>query len=130
MGRGSENLPLARASRPSAVGALRRVPCLADYTGGRLSFGNERAAALGVPRTKALRGAKVGGATGTLPRASVRYRVRPRSSGAGPEDMEKERPSPTGLPARILAATAVRAISVAPPVLRGPSPRAFAAASA
>src|SRR3546814_2457194 len=35
MGRGSENLLLARASRPSAVGALRRVPCLADYTGGR-----------------------------------------------------------------------------------------------
>src|SRR3546814_14011198 len=50
MGRGSENLLLARASRPSAVGALRRVPCLADYTGGRLSFGNERSAPLVFPR--------------------------------------------------------------------------------
>ena len=49
MGREGENLPLARASRPSAAGAERRVPCLADYSGGRLSFGNERAAPLGVP---------------------------------------------------------------------------------
>src|SRR3546814_9866781 len=57
MGRGSENLLLARASRPSAVGALRRVPCLADYTGGRLSFGNERAAPLVFPRAdRAMRG--------------------------------------------------------------------------
>lgn len=50
MGRESENLPLARASRPSVAGAARRELRLADYTGGRLSFGNERAAALGVPR--------------------------------------------------------------------------------
>ena len=49
MGRGSENLPLARASRPSAADAKRRVPRLADYTGGRLSFGNERAAPLAFP---------------------------------------------------------------------------------
>lgn len=57
MGMGSENLLLARASRPSAVGALRRVPCLADYTGGRLSFGNERAAPLVFPRAdRAMRG--------------------------------------------------------------------------
>src|SRR3546814_19759205 len=57
MGRGSENLLLARASRTSAVGALRRVPCLADYTGGRLSFGNDRAAPLVFPRAaRAMRG--------------------------------------------------------------------------
>ena len=49
MGRGSENLPLARASRPSAAGTQRRVPRSADYTGGRLSFGNERAAPLAFP---------------------------------------------------------------------------------
>ena len=49
MGREGENLPLARASRPSAAGAERRVPCLADYSGGRLSFGNERAAPLAFP---------------------------------------------------------------------------------
>lgn len=49
MGRESENLPLARASRLSAAGAERRVPRLADYTGGRLSFGNERAAPLAFP---------------------------------------------------------------------------------
>jgi hypothetical protein len=33
MGRGSENLSLARASRPSAAGVARRVPRLGDYTG-------------------------------------------------------------------------------------------------
>lgn len=55
MGREGENLPLARASRPSAAGAQRRVPCLADYTGGRLSFGNERAAPLAFPGVGALR---------------------------------------------------------------------------
>ncbi len=64
MGRGSENLPLARASRRSAAGALRgrRAPCLADYTGGRLSFGNEKAALLAFPlgrrRATARRSAK------------------------------------------------------------------------
>ena len=57
MGRGSENLPLARASRSSAAGATRRAPRLADYTGGRLSFGNERAAPLVFPwrRSRAAR---------------------------------------------------------------------------
>jgi hypothetical protein len=57
MGRGSENLPLARANRPSAAGDRRRVPGLADYTGGRLSFGNERAAPLVFPwrRSRAAR---------------------------------------------------------------------------
>lgn len=49
MGRGSENLPLARASRPSVADVKRRVPRLVDYTGGRLSFGNERAAPLAFP---------------------------------------------------------------------------------
>ena len=49
MGRESENLPLARASRPSVAGAARRVPRSADYTGGRLSFGNERAGPLVFP---------------------------------------------------------------------------------
>jgi hypothetical protein len=49
MGRGSENLSLARASRPSVAGAARRVPRSADYTGDRLSFGNERAAPLVFP---------------------------------------------------------------------------------
>ena len=49
MGRGSENLPLARAIRPSVAGAVRRELRLADYTGGRLSFGNERAAPLVFP---------------------------------------------------------------------------------
>src|SRR3546814_4399088 len=72
MGRGRENLLLARASRPSAVGALRRVPCLADYTGGRLSFGNERAAPLVFPRDdRAMRGRR--GRRGVdLPTAFVR----------------------------------------------------------
>ncbi len=55
MGRGSENLPLARASRPSAAGGMRRVLRLADYTGGRLSFGNERAAPLVFPSADAAR---------------------------------------------------------------------------
>ncbi len=50
MGREGENLPLARASclersAPSAPG----LPSLADYSGGRLSFGNERAAPLVFP---------------------------------------------------------------------------------
>ena len=49
MGRGSENLPLARASRLARPEIMRRVPRLADYTGGRLSFGNERAAPLAFP---------------------------------------------------------------------------------
>lgn len=49
MGRGSENLPLARASRLARPAIMRRVPRLADYTGGRLSFGNERAAPLAFP---------------------------------------------------------------------------------
>lgn len=73
MGRGSENLPLARASRPSAVGALRRVPCLADYTGGRLSFGNERAVPLVFPSrrsrdARAARTARCGSPHGILAR--------------------------------------------------------------
>ena len=49
MGREGENLPLARAIRPSVAGAVRRELRLADYTGGRLSFGNERAAPLVFP---------------------------------------------------------------------------------
>jgi hypothetical protein len=52
MGREGENLPRARASRPSAAGAQRRVPRLVDYTGGRLSFGNERAVPLVFPAAK------------------------------------------------------------------------------
>src|SRR3546814_7744871 len=73
MGRGSENLLLARASRPSAVGALRRVPCLADYTGGRLSFGNDRAATLVFPRVdRAMRGRRGRRGAG-LPTAFVGY---------------------------------------------------------
>ncbi len=52
MGREGENLPLARASRHSAAEkpAGLRMPRLADYTGGRLSFGDERAAPLAFPR--------------------------------------------------------------------------------
>ena len=55
MGRGSENLPLARASRLARPALMRRVPRLADYTGGRLSFGNERAAPLAFPPVVAAR---------------------------------------------------------------------------
>jgi hypothetical protein len=51
MGREGKNRPLARAgclawSPPTG----RRAPGLADYTGGLFLFGNERAAALGVPQ--------------------------------------------------------------------------------
>ena len=71
MGREGENLPLARARRPSAADALqgRRAPRLADYTGGRLSFGNERAAVLGVPlgRTLRARGGRPADARGPRP---------------------------------------------------------------
>lgn len=51
MGREGKNRPLARASRLSLVAAPKGggQPGLADYTGGLFLFGNERAAALGVP---------------------------------------------------------------------------------
>ena len=52
MGREGKNRPLARAGRLAwSPPTGRRAPGLADYTGGLFLFGNERAAALGVPRT-------------------------------------------------------------------------------
>jgi hypothetical protein len=82
MGREGENLPLARASRPSAAGAERRVPCLADYSGGRLSFGNERAAPLAFPCAPIV--AAIGRHRNTV-RISARHfraQARPRYEGA------------------------------------------------
>jgi hypothetical protein len=57
MGREGKNRPLARAGRlVRSTPAGRRAPGLAVYTGGLFLFGNERAAALGVPRLNGLPG--------------------------------------------------------------------------
>lgn len=82
MGREGENLPLARASRLARPVPRRRVLRLADYTGGRLSFGNERAAPLAFPCAPIV--AAIGRHRNTV-RISARHfraQARPRYEGA------------------------------------------------
>lgn len=48
MGRESENLAPGAGEPPSAAGAVRRVPRLADYTGGLIAIRERKGGALGV----------------------------------------------------------------------------------
>lgn len=74
MGREGKNRPMARAGRLAwSTPARRRAPGLADYSGGLFLFGNERAAALGVPRLNGLPGEGLRGHK--LRRASVPVEV-------------------------------------------------------
>ena len=75
MGREGKNRPLARAIRLAwSPPTGRRAPGLADYTGGRFLFGNERAGSLGVPRLCGLpQGRPAGQQAMPRNRASVRW---------------------------------------------------------
>lgn len=81
MGREGENLPLARAIRLARPALRRRVLRLADYTGGRLSFGNERAAPLVFPWHRS-RTASGGGCAVRISARHCRARAPSRQEGA------------------------------------------------